>query len=151
MSSGFPPLNLPKAPLKLARSGEKIYVWDMVRRKNLLLTPEEWVRQHFLHFLMSQGYPLSSIATEAGLYLNRQLRRTDILIYRNNRPVLLVECKAPHVKVSQETFDQASRYNLELNTSYLVITNGLEHYVARVESEIQAYRLLKEIPLYSDL
>ena len=139
------------APLKLARSGDKIYVWDVVRRKNLLLTPEEWVRQHFLHFLMSQGYPLSSIATEAGLYVNRQLRRTDILIYRNNQPVLLVECKAPHVKVSQDTFDQASRYNLELKTSNLVITNGLEHYVARVESEIKGYRLMPEIPPYNEL
>lgn len=151
MLKNMPPLNLPLAKLQLSRSGEKIFVWDVVRKKNLVLTPEEWVRQHFIHFLLGRGYPLSSISTESGLYLNRQLRRTDILVFRNNRPALLIECKAPRVKISQEVFDQASRYNLELKTRHLVITNGLDHFFAFTEEEAPGYRFLEELPGYHEI
>lgn len=151
MFKKLPPLNLPMAQLRLSRSADKVFVWDIIRKKNLVLTPEEWVRQHFIHFLLSRDYPLSSITTESGLYLNRQLRRTDILIYRNRTPVLLVECKAPQVKITQEVFDQASRYNLELKTRHLVITNGLDHFFARTVEEATGYKLLEELPGYNEL
>ncbi len=150
MYRGLPPLNLPQAALKLSKSGEKIYVWDDIRKKNLLLTPEEWVRQHFLYFLLQLGYPQSQIALESGLYLNQQLRRTDILVYRNRKPVLLVECKAPTIKLSQDTFDQASRYNLKLKVNYMVITNGLQHFVTEVKPG-GGFMFLSELPDYENL
>lgn len=150
MAHRLPPLNLPKAQLQLSKQGEKIFVWDDIRKKNLVLTPEEWVRQHFIHYLLTLKYPQSNIALESGLYLNQQLRRTDILVYHNRKPALLVECKAPGVKLSQATFDQASRYNLELKVRYLIVTNGLEHYVAQVKDE-GGFSFLSQLPEYGKL
>ena len=143
------PLKLPPADLKLARKGTELVVWDDIRKKYLLLTPEEWVRQHFVHFLIQLGYPKTAIALESGFYLNRKLQRSDILIYKNSRPALLVECKAPQVKINQETFDQASRYNLQINADFIAITNGLQHFAVKVEREEQTYRFLKDIPGYN--
>lgn len=129
-----PALNLPPAPLKLGRKENQIYVWDALRKKNLVLTPEEWVRQHLFYFLKDHlHYPLGSFAVEGGFRLMGKLQRTDILIYKKAQPTLLVECKAPSVKISQDTFDQALRYNLHYKVPYLLISNGLEHYWARVE------------------
>lgn len=131
---GFPPLNLPPAPLKLGRKGTQVFVWDSLRKKNLVLTPEEWVRQHLFYFLKDElHYPLGSFAVEGGFRLMGKLQRTDILVYKNAQAALLVECKAPSVKIKQETFDQALRYNLHYKVPYLLISNGLEHYWAKVE------------------
>lgn len=128
------PLNLPPAPLKLGRKGEQVFVWDTLRKKNLLLTPEEWVRQHLFHYLKEElHYPIGSFAVEGGFRLMGKLQRTDILIYKNSKPQLLVECKAPSVAISQDTFDQALRYNLHYKVPYLLISNGLEHYWAKVK------------------
>lgn len=146
------PLNLPQPQLKLGKKADDIMVWDDIRKKYLKLTPEEWVRQHFVHFLIDEkGYPKSSIALEGGFQLYEKLQRTDILIYKDANPILIVECKAPQVPVSQKTFDQAARYNLHYKTPYIAITNGLEHYAVVVDSEKQTYQFLKSIPHFNEL
>ena len=126
-------------------------VWDDIRKKYLQLTPEEWVRQHFVHFLISHSYPRTSIALEGGFYLHQKLQRTDILIYKNGQPTLLVECKAPQVSISQQTFDQAARYNLHYKTPFVIITNGLQHYPVKVDYAARAYHFLKTIPTYHEI
>ena len=150
MTTRLPKLNLPAAPLKLSRKGETIFVWDELRKKNLVLSPEEWVRQHVVYYLISLGYPSSNMALESGLYLNKQLRRTDILVYKGGKPAMLVECKAPGVRLGQDTFDQASRYNLELKVRYIMVSNGLEHYIALVRNQ-EGFDFLTEIPSYDDI
>ncbi len=144
-------LNLPRPDLRLAKKDGAVMVWDDIRKKFLHLTPEEWVRQHFVHFLIGMGYPATAIALEGGFHLNRKLQRTDILIYKNAKPALLVECKAPQVGISQKTFDQAARYNLHYKTPYLLITNGLQHYSARVDYEAGGYTFLEEIPPFNEI
>lgn len=127
-------------------------VWDDLRKKYLKLTPEEWVRQHFVYYLIhSHGYPSSAVALEGGFRLNEKLQRTDILIYKNAEPAVLVECKAPQVKISQATFDQASRYNIHYKSAYTFITNGLEHYFAKMDYQEGKYHFLKSIPRFEDL
>lgn len=145
------PLSLPQPDMRMAKKGEDIMVWDEIRKKYLKLTPEEWVRQHFVHYLMQRDYPKTCIALEGGFRLNQKLQRTDIMIYKNASPVLIVECKAPQVKINQKTMDQASRYNLHYKVDYLILTNGLEHFAAKVDFEQQKYILLKDIPSFHDL
>ncbi len=144
-------LNLPEPNLRLAKKDGAVMVWDDIRKKYLQLTPEEWVRQHVVHYLLENEYPKSMIALEGGFHLNQKLQRTDILIYKNGKPALLVECKAPQVAISQQTFDQAARYNLHYKTPFIVISNGMEHYSAKVDYEKHAYNFLKEIPAYHDI
>lgn len=149
MLKNLVPLQLPYPELKLARKKDEPQVWDILRKKWLKLTPEEWVRQHLLHFLIDhKEYPLSSLAVEGGFRLNQKLQRTDILVYKNGSPQLLAECKSPQVKLNQAVFDQASRYNLHYRVPYIVLSNGLTHYAARVDFEAGAYQLLHEIPSY---
>lgn len=146
----LPPLNLPQANLKLGRKGDQIFVWDILRKKNLVLSPEEWVRQHLFHYLKDAlGYPLGSFALEGGFRLMGRLQRTDILIYKNSSPQLLVECKAPSVTINQDTFDQALRYNLHYKVPFLLISNGLEHYWAAVEEG--GLQFIREPVMFSDL
>ena len=145
------PLNLPKPNLKLARKGEDIMVWDNFRKKYLKLTPEEWVRQHFVHFLLENNYPAASIALEGGFRLNQKLKRTDIMIYKNAKAVLIVECKAPQVKINQKTLDQASTYNMHYQVDYLILSNGLEHCFAQVDRNQKQYKILKDIPNFDEL
>jgi len=139
------PLNLPPAKLQLQRRGDQVYVWDHLRKKHLVLTPEEWVRQHLVHYLQNDlHYPLGAFALEGGFKLFGKSQRTDLLIYHNGSPVLIGECKAPQVKISQDTFDQASRYNLHYKVPYLLISNGLETYWAKVDNELGKIHFLKE-------
>ena len=151
MLKNLVPLNLPEPKLRLAKKNGAVMVWDDIRKKFLQLTPEEWVRQHFVHYLLNLGYPRTTIALEGGFHLNQKLQRTDILIYKNGVPALLVECKAPQVPISQSTFDQAARYNLHYKTPYLLITNGLQHYSALVDYNNKGYQFLENIPQYHDL
>lgn len=151
MTKNLVPLSLPRPELKLAKKDGNIMVWDIIRKKYLVLTPEEWVRQHFVHFLLERGYPQSSIALEGGFYLNQKLQRTDILVYRHAEPRLLVECKAPQVHVSQKTFDQASRYNMVYKSSWVITTNGLQHYVAKVDAAAQGFDFQNKLPDYDEL
>lgn len=142
-----PQLNFP-TPTLLARSGEKHdEIQCLVRRKWLKLEPEEWVRQHLIAYLStSLGYPIGLMAVEHRLTLNGVEKRADLVCYNNDgQPVLLAECKAPAIKLSQDTLDQAARYNLVLQVPNLLITNGNEHYAVRTDIN-QPVEILKSIP-----
>jgi len=144
-------LNLPSYSFKIKNKENKLYIFDIIRKKNIMLTPEEWVRQHFIHYLIEEKkYPKSLIAIEKQLTINNLLKRTDILIFDNKGlPHIVVECKAPSIKISQNTFDQIARYNLKLQAKYLIVTNGLQHYYCKMDHQKMQYDFLKEIPIYS--
>jgi hypothetical protein len=146
-------LHFPQYPFKLRGNAGSEEVWDEVRRKWVVCTPEEWVRQHLLRYLMEEkGYPKGLLSVEKGLKVNGLSRRTDVAVYsRQQEPLLLAECKAPEVTLSQATFDQVSRYNLTLRVPYLLITNGLQHYCCKINLEEGSYSFLKEIPRYEEL
>ena len=120
-------LNLPNYPFKFKNNEKYTLIFDELRKKNVVLTPEEWVRQHFVQFLiLKKKYPPSLIAIEKQLIINNLKKRTDILIFSpNGLPNIIVECKAPQIKITQDTFDQIARYNLKLNANFLIVTNGL--------------------------
>lgn len=143
-------LNLPSYPFKIKSSEKKELIFDIVRKKYVVLTPEEWVRQHFIWFLIEEKkYPISLMTIEKKLLINHLTKRFDILIFdKNGNPFLLVECKAPTIKISQETFDQIARYNLSLDVKYLIITNGVEHFVCELDHKNKKYIFLKTIPNY---
>lgn len=144
-------LNLPDVYLKIKSKENKLFIFDPFRKKDIMLTPEEWVRQHFANYLVHhKNYPSSLTALEKELILNNTKKRTDILIYNSKgTPEIIVECKASSVKITQEVFDQIARYNLELNAKYLVVTNGLEHYFCQMDFENKKYVFLKDIPNYT--
>jgi hypothetical protein len=144
-------LNLPDitARLRAGNNGQQ-EIFDGIRRKFVRLTPEEWVRQHFLHYLVGLGYPASLIVVEAALKYNNLSKRFDILASRTNgTPCLIVECKAPSVEITQTVFDQVAMYNMTLNVPYLAVTNGLTHYACRIDHALRTYAFLTEIPAYS--
>ncbi|SEE43611.1 type I restriction enzyme HsdR N-terminal domain-containing protein [Polaribacter dokdonensis] len=144
-------LNLPKYNFKLKNSENKVLIFDNLRKKYLVLTPEEWVRQHFVQYLIDEKrYPASLIALEKQLVINNRKKRTDVLIFnKNGTPEIIVECKAPSIKITQDTFDQIARYNLKLNAHYLIVTNGLQHYYCKMDFENETYIFLKDIPSYN--
>lgn len=143
-------LNLPTYNFNLKSKENKVLIFDKLRKKYVVLTPEEWVRQHFLHFLMDEKkYPISLIAIEKQLTINNLKKRTDILVFNSDGyPNIIVECKAPSVKITQATFDQIARYNLKLNATYLAVTNGLEHFYCKMDLKNETYIFLREIPEY---
>ncbi len=144
-------LNLPEIKLRFKSKENKLFIFDDFRKKDILLTPEEWVRQHFAYFLINQKkYPKSLTALEKELKLNNTKKRTDIVVYNTlGLPEIIVECKASSVKITQSTFDQIARYNLKLKANYLIVTNGLEHYFCQMDFENQQYVFLKDIPNYT--
>lgn len=146
-------LNLPKAPVKIIVKEGKRYVFDVLRRKYVALTPEEWVRQHFVHYLIEhKGYPASLLANEIQLKCGDKVLRADSVLYsRELRPRMIIEYKAPHIPITQKVFDQISVYNLLLHVDYLVVSNGLEHYICRMDYDDKKYLFLEEIPDYFDL
>ena len=143
-------LHLPAYNYKLKSSENKTYIFDVIRKKYVALTPEEWVRQHVVHYLINEkGYPKSLINVEKQLLVNNLKKRTDIVVFTNTGiPLIIVECKAPSVKITQKTFDQIVRYNLKLNAKYLMLSNGLEHYFAALDVKNEAFIFLKDIPKY---
>jgi len=143
-------LNLPPYSFKIKSKENKLYIFDMLRKKNVILTPEEWVRQNFIQYLIvEKKYPKSLIAIEKQLKINNLNKRTDILIFdKNGKTNIIVECKAPKVKIAQETFDQIARYNLGLNANYLIVTNGLQHYYCKMDHQLKKYNFLSDIPDY---
>ena len=143
-------LNLPTYNFKLKSSENKTLIFDKLRKKYLVLTPEEWVRQHFVYFLIDKKkYPVSLIALEKQLTINNRKKRTDILIFnKEGNHDIIVECKAPSIKITQDTFDQIARYNLKLKANYLIVTNGLEHFYCKMDFENETYIFLKDIPDY---
>lgn len=134
-SGSMVPLNLPDFSFKLRSVGQRKEIFDGLRRKYVALTPEEWVRQHFIHFLVSRKkYPASYITVERGVKVNAIQKRTDIVVFnRERKPWLLVECKGPAIEITEETLYQAGCYNLEHRVTYLVLTNGLSHLCFRIE------------------
>lgn len=143
-------LNLPEYPLRIRSENGKTAVFDIVRKKFVALTPEEWVRQHFIHFLIHEKhYPHTLIAVEKQLKENGMLRRFDLLACnRKGEPFLIAEFKAPGVNITQQTFDQAVRYNMSLKVRYIVVSNGLKHFACEVLYEKNSFIFLKEIPQF---
>jgi len=143
-------LNLPPYKLKVKSSENKLLIFDIVRKKYIVLTPEEWVRQHYIHYLVTEKhYPISLIAVEKQLKVNTRTKRTDIVIFNTQgTPEIIVECKAPSIKISQHVFDQIARYNMELKAPYLIVTNGMFHYYCRQNFEKKCYEFLKDIPAF---
>ncbi len=141
-------LNFPHYPFKIKTRENKTVIFDIVRKKYVVLTPEEWVRQHVIHFLAEEKkYPLSLMAVEKQVMVNSLTRRTDIVVYNTQgEPSIIVECKAPSVTITQETFDQIARYNLSLDADYLFVTNGLNHFYAIMDHQNQSYIFLPELP-----
>lgn len=146
-------LNLPTYNYKLKQENNKTYIFDFVRKKYLVLTPEEWVRQHFVQFLITEKkIPSSLIVLEKGLKLNEMQKRADVLIFDTNKtPLVLVECKAASVKITQETFNQIARYNMVFNVPYLIVTNGLSHYCCKIDVAKKSFSFLKDIPLFEEM
>lgn len=143
-------LNLPACTFNIKSNENKKFIFDIIRKKYFVLTPEEWVRQHFIHFLhYKKKYPISLIAVEKQLTIHQQKKRTDILVFnRLGTPEIIVECKAPSIKITQESFDQIARYNLKLNAKYLIVSNGFSHYYCKMDFKNEMYVFLKDIPDY---
>lgn len=143
-------LNLPPCDLNIRDLSTGQEVFDSFRKRFVALTPEEWVRQNFLNFLVyHMGYPKGLVVVEKQLKLNGLTKRCDILAYSKvGNPVLLIECKAPSVVLTNEVFAQVARYNLTLNVPFLAITNGLSHYAARISFADRKFELLSAFPSY---
>ena len=143
-------LNLPSYTFRFKNRENKPLIFDEARKKFVVLTPEEWVRQNCMQFLIKeQHYPLSLINVEKQIKLHDITKRYDIVVFNPDGSIhLVVECKAPGVEITQETFDQIARYNLVLNSSYLMVTNGLSHYYCTMDYEKRGYHFLKELPAY---
>ncbi|MBL4675962.1 MAG: type I restriction enzyme HsdR N-terminal domain-containing protein [Mucilaginibacter sp.] len=144
------PLNLPPYPFKLTDDNGKLSIFDELRKKQIVLTPEEWVRQHFVQYLIKEkGYPKGLIKLEGGLKLNGLAKRTDIVVFNPaGERILLVECKAPSIAISQATFDQAARYNMVHKVALMAVSNGLQHYYCSIDHQTESYSFLKELPAY---
>lgn len=143
-------LNLPPYQFKLKQQGVRTQIFDAIRKKYVVLTPEEWVRQNFLQYLiLDKSYPASRIAVEAGLKYNQLQKRMDVLVYdKQGNPHLMVECKAPEVKITQDVFDQIARYNMVFKVKYLVVTNGMNHFCCRMDYTENTYSYLENIPAF---
>ena len=146
-------LNLPPYPIKIQEKGEKRQIFDFLRRKWVALTPEEWVRQHFTHYLVEQkGYPKGLLANEVELKIGEKKLRCDTLLYyKELRPRMIIEYKAPNIQLQQKTFDQISAYNLLLKVDYLLVSNGLQHYCCKMDYDHQRYQFLESVPDYQNL
>jgi type I site-specific restriction endonuclease len=141
-------LNFPEYEFRL----KKGQIFDPVRRKFVALTPEEWVRQHVIWYLAEKGYPFSLMAVEAQIEVNTLKKRMDILLYdKNARPLLIVECKAPSVKINQEVFDQLARYNLSAGAPYFFLSNGLDHFCCEASGSGREYVFIKHLPSFEAL
>ena len=147
------PLNLPPYPFKITDQSGTLFIFDEIRKKELVLTPEEWVRQHFVQYLILQKkYPKTLIKLEGGHKLHGQPKRSDIVVYnKDGEKILLVECKAPSVPIDQNVFDQVARYNMVHRVQLLAVTNGLQHYYCRINFETSSYQFVEELPGYGEI
>ena len=146
-------LNFPPFQFRLRTLNHRQEIFDPVRRKFVTLTPEEWVRQHIIAYLtIIKGFPVSIIGVEKQLIVNKLTKRFDLVIYtRNATPLVLIECKAPGVEITEKTFDQAARYNMLLKAEYFLISNGLEHYSCRIDYKHKQYIFIEEIPHFDQI
>ena len=144
-------LNFPKFSFRFKNSENKVSIFDTIRKKFIILQPEEWVRQHCVQYLINdKGYPKSLINVEKEIKINTLKKRYDIVVYNSDGTIhVIVECKGPEIKINQDTFDQIARYNLELNATYLMVTNGLNHYYCQMDFKNERYQFLKDIPDYN--
>lgn len=146
-------LNLPYANTKIVVRNEKQMVFDFLRKRFVALTPEEWVRQQFTHFMVEhKGYPAMFIGNEITLSVGRLSRRCDSVVFNKSaEPVMIIEYKAPTVKITQKVFEQICSYNIALHAPYLTVSNGLQSYCCRIDKEANTYEFLKDIPAYGEL
>jgi hypothetical protein len=146
-------LNLPTYSFNIKLIEQRKYIFDFIRKKFVILTPEEWVRQNFLKYMVEEKkYPASLIFVEKEFKLNNLSKRSDVVVYNKlGSPILIVECKAASVKIDQKVFDQIARYNMKLNVDFLIVTNGLEHFCCKIDYKDKKYLFLKEVPEYIDL
>ena len=146
-------LNLPTYSFNIKLIEQRKYIFDFIRKKFVILTPEEWVRQNFLKYLVEEKkYPASLIFVEKEFKLNNLSKRSDAVVYdKSGNPVLIIECKATSVKIDQKVFDQITRYNMQLKVDFLVITNGLEHFCCKIDYLNKKYLFLKEVPDFNNL
>lgn len=146
-------LNLPVFDAKLRETANGLEIFDLLRKKYITLTPEEWVRQHFVHYLINEkNYPSSLMANETAIKLNSLNKRCDTVVYnRELNPVVICEYKNPNIEITQEVFDQIVRYNIVLRVSFLIVSNGITHYCCKMDYEHNTYEYLTEIPSYSDI
>ncbi len=146
-------LNLPQCELRIKEQDGKAYVYDELRKRYVRLTPEEWVRQHFVHFLIGQlAYPEELIANEQQVKVGGDNLRADTVVYdRMIKPLMILEYKAPNITLGQQTIEQVLRYNFTLKVPCLVISNGLEHYAYRLNYDDLSYDVLESFPSYQEL
>lgn len=146
-------LNLPPYNISIRKHGNRDQIFDILRRKFVALTPEEWVRQHFVHYLTEhKGYPMMLLANEVQLKVGDKTVRADSVLYDNHlQPRMIIEYKAPTIKLAQEVFDQISVYNLLLHVDYLIVSNGLQTYCCKMDYDNQKYLFLTDIPDYQKL
>lgn len=146
-------LNLPEYPFKITLKDNRHFIFDEIRKKHLVLTPEEWVRQHFIQYLiLEKKFPKALIQIEGGLSLNRLQKRSDIVIFNTSgERLMVIECKAPSVNITQAVFDQASRYNSVYKARWLVVTNGLKHCYAQIDHIAERFQFSPELPEYLQL
>ena len=146
-------LHFPNYNFRFKNNENKVSIFDEIRKKFIILTPEEWVRQHVVQFLMlEKKYPKSLINVEKVLKVNDLRKRYDVVVFNPNGSIhILVECKAPEVKIDQTTFDQIARYNLTLKATYLMVSNGLKHYFCQMDFENEKYHFLQELPVYGEI
>ncbi|GGB66078.1 restriction endonuclease subunit R [Flavobacterium suaedae] len=141
-------LNFPEYNFRFKNSENRVAIFDEIRKKFILLTPEEWVRQHVIQFLLQDNnYPKNYTNVEKVLKINGLTKRYDAVVFEPDGSVfLLVECKAPSVKITQDTFDQIARYNMTAKARYMMVTNGLNHYFCRMDYNEEKYVFLRELP-----
>jgi hypothetical protein len=146
-------LNLPEYSFRITGKEGKEMILDTIRKKYVRLTPEEWVRQNFLQYLVNEGkYPPGLIGIEVMSPFNNLKKRIDILVHdRSGHPVLIVECKEPDIRLNDKVFDQIVAYNIGFKVPFLIVTNGIEHYACRINFEENNFEFLLAIPLYEDL
>ena len=147
------PLNLPSYPAKILKRNGKNVIFDPLRQKYVALTPEEWVRQHFVHFLTDfKGYPKGLLANEIQLDLNGTKKRCDTVLFNKDLSArMIVEYKAPNIEITQAVFDQITRYNMVLKVEYLIVSNGIRHYCCRIDYNTMQYTFLPDIPAFAEL
>jgi predicted type IV restriction endonuclease len=143
-------LNFQLYNFRFKNSENKVSIFDEVRKKFIILTPEEWVRQHVVQFLLEEKkYPKSLINVEKVLMVNGLRKRYDVVVFNTDGSIfILIECKAPEIKIAQATFDQIARYNMTMKAEYLMVTNGLNHYFCQMDFENEKYQFLAELPIY---
>ena len=146
-------LNFPASEFRFRKSDSQTVIFDEIRKKFLVLTPEEWVRQHVVQYLINEKkYPKSLINVEKILKINGIPKRYDIVVFNTDGSIfILVECKAPQVKISQHVFDQIARYNMAMQSQLLMVTNGLNHYYCKLDYENERYDFMPELPMYQNL